>query len=60
MITAMNEKPFSAKHAEGPHAVRARPPRTGPMTRARLNCIEFMAIAFGMSSRLTSSGNSDA
>ena len=29
------------------------------MTRARLNCIEFMAIAFGTSSRLTSSGSSE-
>ena len=60
MITAMNERPLRAKHAEAPHAVSTRPPMTGPMTRARLNCTEFMAMAFGTSSRLTSSGSSDA
>ena len=29
------------------------------MTRARLNCVEFSAMAFGMSSRRTSVGRSD-
>ena len=60
MMTAMNEMPFSVKHAAAPHAANTTPPSAGPRKRARLNCMEFMAIAFGTSLRSTSSGNSDA
>ena len=36
-MTAMNEMPLSAKHQAAPSWVSARPPSTGPITRARLN-----------------------
>ena len=48
------------KQAAGPHSPNTMPPSAGPITRARLNCIEFIATAFGTSSRRTSSGRSDA
>ena len=60
MITAMNDTPLNAKHAAGPHNPYTTPPSAGPITRARLNCIEFMATAFGTSCRFTRSGSSDA
>ncbi len=41
--------PFNRKHAAAPSAVNASPATTGPMMRARLNWIEFSAIAFEMS-----------
>ena len=59
MITAMNEMPFTRKQKAAPHKAKTSPPSAGPITRARLNCIEFMAMAFGTSSRRTSKGSSE-
>jgi hypothetical protein len=59
MITAMYERPFTKKQTAAPHASSAAPAKIGPITRARLNCIEFMATAFGRSSRRTSSGSNE-
>src|SRR5574341_975452 len=56
MTTATNESPFNPKHQEAPSFVNARPPSTGPITRARLNWIELSAIALGRSSGLTREG----
>ena len=36
-IGARNEIPFSEKHQTYPSLVKAMPPSTGPITRARLN-----------------------
>jgi len=47
MMTAMKERPFREKHQVAPTTVYATPPMIGPRMRARLNWIEFMAIAFG-------------
>jgi hypothetical protein len=55
----MNERPFTAKQTAAPHAASAMPAKIGPITRARLNCIEFIAMAFETSSRFTSSGRSE-
>ena len=49
MITAMNETPLRLKHQAAPKFVSAIPPSAGPMTRARLNWMEFRAIAFDRS-----------
>ncbi len=59
MMTAPKEKPLMRKHHAAPSVAKTTPPMAGPMTRARLNCIEFIATAFGTSSRLTSSGSSE-
>src|SRR5579875_907892 len=42
--TAMKDTPFSPKHHAAPNLASATPPRTGPMTRARLNWMEFKAM----------------
>ena len=57
-MTTMNERPFTAKHAAVPHAASVAPASSGPKTRARLNWIEFSAIAFGRSVFCTSDGMS--
>ena len=57
-MTAKNERPLRPKHAAAPSVANATPARTGPMTRARLNWIEFRATAFGTSSLSTSVGTS--
>src|ERR1022692_4148631 len=49
MMTATNDRPLRPKHAVAPHRPKTTPPSAGPMTRARLNCIEFIATAFDMS-----------
>ena len=46
-ITAMNERPFSPKHHAALSLASATPASVGPITRARLNWMEFHAIAFG-------------
>src|ERR1035437_2087963 len=55
-ITATNEIPFNPKHQSAPSFASATPPSTGPMIRARLNWIEFSAMALGRSSFGTSDG----
>ncbi len=57
MITATNERPLSPKHQAAPSPVSARPPSIGPITRARLNWMEFSAMALGRSSFSTSDGH---
>ena len=57
-MTAKKERPFSPKHAAAPRVANAAPASTGPITRARLNWIEFSATAFGRSSLSTSVGTS--
>src|SRR4051794_30779836 len=59
-ITKPNDRPLMPKQAVAPQIPNTIPPSAGPITRARLNCIEFMATALAMSSRLTSSGSNDA
>ena len=58
-MTTRNETPFSAKHSAVPKAASVAPASSGPNTRARLNWIEFSAIAFGRSFFSTSVGTSD-
>ena len=58
MITAMKDRLFKPKHQAAPTVVSAMPPSVGPITRARLNWMEFMAMALGMSSLPTSVGSS--
>ncbi len=58
-MTTRNDRPFSAKHAADPSAASATPASRGPMMRARLNWMEFSAMALGISSRRTSIGRSD-
>src|SRR5262245_62808528 len=55
-ITARNETPFNRKHAAAPKPENASPATIGPIMRAKLNWIEFSAIAFGMSFFSTSIG----
>ena len=55
-MTKMNDIPFSAKHHVAFSLVRAIPPSTGPITRARLNWMEFSAMALGKSSFSTNIG----
>ena len=59
-ITATNESPIQEKAPRRPERrVSASPTIIGPNTRARLNWIEFIAIAFDRSSGPTSvNGNS--
>ena len=45
-MTARNESPLMEKHQAGPSETSAQPPSIGPMTRAMLNWMEFMAMAF--------------
>src|SRR5262249_25343043 len=56
IITAIKLIPFNPKHQVAPSVFRAMPPITGPIIRAKLNWIEFRAIAFGRSSGSTSVG----
>src|SRR5262245_16426749 len=56
VITATKLTPFNPKHQVAPRVFRAMPPITGPIIRAKLNWIEFSAIAFGRSSGSTSVG----
>ena len=59
-MTARNDSPFSVKQKTVPSVASATPASSGPMTRARLNWIEFSAMAFGRSSFVrTSDGMSD-
>ena len=58
-MTAKKERRRSGRSRRPRRACRTRSrARTGPMTRARLNWIEFSATAFGRSSRSTSVGTS--
>src|SRR5215831_8887785 len=57
-ITARKDKPFDPKHHVAPSFVKANPPIMGPMILARLNCIEFMAIALARCSDGTNVGSS--
>ena len=60
MMTAHEREAVDARSTHAaPRVAKTTPPMAGPMTRARLNCIEFIATAFGTSSRLTSSGSSE-
>jgi hypothetical protein len=54
----MNDTPLRLKHHAAPKFVSAIPPSAGPMTRAKLNWIEFSAIAFDKSFGATSVGMS--
>src|SRR6516164_7318723 len=56
---ARNDSAFKPKHHFSPNRARVNPPRAGPIVTARLNWIEFSAIAFGISSRSTNVGISD-
>ena len=57
-ITAMKEMPLNAKHHAAPSVTSAIPPMVGPITRARLNWMEFREIAFWRCSLGTSEGTS--
>src|SRR5215467_13107035 len=59
MIGAKNEIAFRPKHHFSPSRASVIPPNAGPTVTARLNWIEFKAIAFGISSRSTRVGMSD-
>src|SRR5215469_3335715 len=59
MIGAKNEIAFRPKHHFSPNLASVIPPNAGPIVTARLNWIEFRAMAFGISSRSTSVGMSD-
>ena len=48
-MTTRNDSPFRPKQAALPQAASVAPASSGPNTRARLNWIEFSAIAFGRS-----------
>ena len=56
MIGARKESALSPKHHFSPNFAKAMPASAGPMVTAMLNWIEFSAMAFGMSSRLTKVG----
>ena len=56
MIGATKDSAFSPKHHFSPRRARVIPPSAGPIVTARLNWIEFSAMALGMSSRSTSVG----
>ncbi len=56
MTGARKESAFSPKHHFSPNFANARPASAGPMVTAKLNWIEFSAMAFGMSSLLTRVG----
>jgi hypothetical protein len=58
-ITARKETPFNRKHAAAPNPAKANPAATGPMIRARLNWIEFNAIALEISFFSTRVGIND-
>ena len=55
-MTARNDRPLIPKQATRPYATRTPPPIIGPIIWARLNWIEFSAIAFGSVERGTSDG----
>src|SRR5271156_1585471 len=57
-ITAREEMPFRVKHQVAPNRAYVAPPMVGPRMRARLNWIEFMAIALARSSGPTRVGSS--
>src|ERR1700733_527745 len=57
-ITARYEMPLTVKHQVGPSRVYVKPPRVGPRMRAKLNWMEFMAIALARSSGPTRVGSS--
>jgi hypothetical protein len=42
------------KHQNEPYAASVRPASSGPTTREKLNCSEFMATAFGRRERSSS------
>jgi hypothetical protein len=50
-ISGRNETALKRKHQNVPHAASVTPATSGPSARERLNCIEFMAMAFGSRSR---------
>src|SRR5579863_8784784 len=56
MIGARNEIAFNPKHHVSPSLARVIPASAGPTVTARLNWMEFNAMALGMSSRSTSVG----
>ena len=55
-MTTRNDRPLRPKQAALPQAASVAPASSGPNTRARLNWIEFSAIAFGRSFFCTSDG----
>src|SRR5271156_5044626 len=57
-ITARYEMPFRVKHQVAPSRAYVAPPMVGPRMRARLNWIEFMAMALARSSGPTRVGSS--
>src|SRR5579862_7281356 len=56
MIGARNDTALSPKHHLSPSLASVIPASEGPMVTARLNWIEFSAIALGISSRSTNVG----
>src|SRR5215467_10339423 len=59
IIGARNEIAFRPKHHFSPSLASVIPANAGPIVTARLNWIEFRAMAFGMSSRSTRVGMSE-
>src|SRR5579872_2389421 len=59
MMTTTYDNPLSEKQAADPHAFNTNAANTGPITRARLNCMVFRAIALGRCSLFTSDGTRD-
>jgi hypothetical protein len=57
--TKMKDAALSAKQMPGEPKARAKPARTGPMIRPRLNWADDNETAARTSSRATRSGNSD-
>src|SRR5271165_5776947 len=53
---ARKESAFNPKHHFSPNFAKAIPASAGPIVTARLNWIEFSAMAFGMSSLSTNVG----
>ena len=58
-MTTKNDRPLMMKQAAVPRVASVTPARSGPMTLARLNWIEFRAMALGRLSLGTSEGMSD-